>query len=405
MDSGLPSPPMEEQKSQGSRKSSSSNSKSIKPHRHTSKRASPHSATVHHDQVAHGVSDGRHKRVWKACERCRMKKTKCDGEFPCKRCKDDGLVCTAGVRKKTEFKQLPRGYAEVLEHAQFALVATVHKLYAMVRSQQAWDLDEPELNDRGQPVVHDIAMKLGCIRPQFDADLPAHSVFPEDEAGMTALAHQLEEEEQQQQQQQQQQHQQHQQQPQHQQHPHQKEKERETETTESQSSCNLSDRASSTDMDHSEFETDYRKHVFFGGGGNDTAVTMSPRSFTGGCSDFDVDSVSSPSHVPAGMFRSQTSSAAAIPSSYGPHWTTTAAAAKPMTSPMNLAATQQFLQLQQSSDGLPDLDYLDLGLMAMESDEFGTIKPHMLSCPNPEALMGMGDPMIYSGFDPESIRL
>jgi len=36
--------------------------------------------------------------------------TQCDGESPCKRCKDDGLVCTAGSRKKTEFKQLPRGY-------------------------------------------------------------------------------------------------------------------------------------------------------------------------------------------------------------------------------------------------------------------------------------------------------
>lgn len=33
----------------------------------------------------------------------------CDGESPCKRCKDDGLVCTAGSRKKTEYKQLPRG--------------------------------------------------------------------------------------------------------------------------------------------------------------------------------------------------------------------------------------------------------------------------------------------------------
>lgn len=33
----------------------------------------------------------------------------CDGEFPCKRCKDDGLVCTAGTRKKTEYKQLPKG--------------------------------------------------------------------------------------------------------------------------------------------------------------------------------------------------------------------------------------------------------------------------------------------------------
>jgi hypothetical protein len=34
----------------------------------------------------------------------------CDGEFPCKRCKDDGLVCTAGTRKKMEYKQVPKGY-------------------------------------------------------------------------------------------------------------------------------------------------------------------------------------------------------------------------------------------------------------------------------------------------------
>ncbi|KFY27308.1 hypothetical protein V493_03580 [Pseudogymnoascus sp. VKM F-4281 (FW-2241)] len=51
--------------------------------------------------------DERHKRVWKACERCRMKKTKCDGESPCKRCRDDSVVCTVGHLKKAEFKQLP----------------------------------------------------------------------------------------------------------------------------------------------------------------------------------------------------------------------------------------------------------------------------------------------------------
>jgi hypothetical protein len=73
------------------------------------------------------VIDTRHTRVCKACERCRMKKTKvcqaayhishcisdtgfkCNGEYPCKRCKDDGLVCTAAKRKKSEFKPLPRG--------------------------------------------------------------------------------------------------------------------------------------------------------------------------------------------------------------------------------------------------------------------------------------------------------
>jgi len=113
--SGLPTPPMEDHKSYQSRKVS----KSSKPVNRSSKRSN----SLHeHTSV---VIDGRHKRVWKACERCRMKKTKvwryllsldfylpliqCDGESPCKRCKDDGLVCTAGSRKKTEFKQLPRG--------------------------------------------------------------------------------------------------------------------------------------------------------------------------------------------------------------------------------------------------------------------------------------------------------
>ncbi|KAM3084439.1 Fluconazole resistance protein 1 [Clarireedia jacksonii] len=115
--------------------------------------------------------DGRHKRVWKACERCRMKKTKCDGESPCKRCRDDAVICTAGSRKKTEFKTLPRGYAEVLENTQYALISAVHKLYLMVRNNEPWELGEPELNDRGQPVIHDIASKLGCIRPSPDLPL------------------------------------------------------------------------------------------------------------------------------------------------------------------------------------------------------------------------------------------
>ncbi|KAL2262145.1 hypothetical protein VTK26DRAFT_2345 [Humicola hyalothermophila] len=190
----LPTPPSEDlAKFQGVKRQHSAG----KPVKRVIKRTStlarhstPSPVTDSHSQH----SDGRHKRVWKACERCRMKKTKCDGEFPCKRCKDDGLVCTAGTRKKTEYKQIPKGYAEVLENTQFVLVAAVHKLYSMVVNQQPWDLGEIELNDRGQPVVHNIASKLGCIRPNTDTDLP--SVFPEDEAGLAELARQLEEQQQ-----------------------------------------------------------------------------------------------------------------------------------------------------------------------------------------------------------------
>jgi hypothetical protein len=38
----------------------------------------------------------------------------------------------------------------------------------MVRNDEPWDLGEPEMNARGQPVIHDIASRLGCIRPSPD---------------------------------------------------------------------------------------------------------------------------------------------------------------------------------------------------------------------------------------------
>lgn len=66
--SGLPTPPIDDQRSHSSRKMPKS-SKSLS---RSSKRTS--SSTSHEHNAV--VVDGRHKRVWKACERCRMKKTK-----------------------------------------------------------------------------------------------------------------------------------------------------------------------------------------------------------------------------------------------------------------------------------------------------------------------------------------
>ncbi|KAI0897478.1 hypothetical protein F4806DRAFT_402227 [Annulohypoxylon nitens] len=366
MESGMPTPPVEENmkistSSSSSRRSTASSTKSVKPIHRGGKRASnhhPHSpAHDHAPPLSPHAMDNRHKRVWKACERCRMKKTKCDGEFPCKRCKDDGLVCTAGTRKKTEYKQLPRGYAEVLENTQFALIATVHKLYAMVRNGQSWDLGEPELNDRGQPVIHNIATKLGCIRPNADADLPPHSVFPEDEAGLAKLAAELDVQ--------------------------QRERERETHATEhrseTDSNCTRTDRASSSELDHSDFEQDYRKVIL----GNQNLQTMSPQSFA----SYDLDTKTMPSDIDSrGLFAVQSPSA---PSSY-PTWN--------MSRPSSMDMSPQFMQ------GM-DMDMAEMMLsQGLVESEFGTIKPHMINCPNPEAMLGIGDPMIYSGYNMESLR-
>ena len=231
----------------------------------------------------------------------------------------------------------------------------------MVRNNQSWDLGEPELNDRGQPVIHNIAQKLGCIRPNSDIDLPVHSVFPEDEAGMAELARQLEDQQKE--------------------HEPQKESIKDTDS----SVCNRTERASSSELDHSDIdvEYDYRKAAF----GNTNAMTLSPQSFTGS-PDFDF---APPPEIDAStLFPSQSPSMNNFPA-----WS--------MVKPQLTDLTMQFLQQQQQQNGMmANMDMLNQGLV---ESEFGTIKPHVLSCPNPEVMLGMGDPMIYSGYDGEPMRL
>ncbi|KAM3504203.1 hypothetical protein MY11210_008438 [Beauveria gryllotalpidicola] len=369
----LPSPPVEDSKIK------KITTKAAKPVHRASKRANTASAAHHHDIIAGAAGmDGRHKRVWKACERCRMKKTKCDGEFPCKRCKDDGLVCTAGIRKKMEYKQLPRGYAEVLESTQLTLIATIHKLYSMVRTSQPWDLGEPDVNERGQPVVHNIAQKLGCIRPNCDIDLPAHSVFPEDETSMAELARQLEEQQ-----------------------PHEHDAPSShsatTATREGESSAyTRTDRASSSDLDHSDVEQDYRKMAF----GSHNALSLSPQSFASG-SDFEFSTT--PIDLDAGtMFSTQSSSMPDFSSS----WTEVPKARQqqqqPQQQPQQEPSNTISMPFMQQPSSLQNLVMMNQD--AIDAD-FGTIKPDILSYVNPDVMMGMADPMIYAGFDNDNMRL
>lgn len=79
----------------------------------------------------------------------------------------------------------------MLENNQAILAATIYKLYAMVRNSVPWDLGDPELNDHGQPIVHEIARKLGCVRPDDEMGLPSQSGFPDDMASISELTRQL----------------------------------------------------------------------------------------------------------------------------------------------------------------------------------------------------------------------
>lgn len=55
------------------------------------------------------------KRVGKACDLCRIKKTKCDGKKPCNRCIVDNKICVFTEKKKLREKSHPEGYVDLLE--------------------------------------------------------------------------------------------------------------------------------------------------------------------------------------------------------------------------------------------------------------------------------------------------
>lgn len=296
----------------------------------------------------------------------------CDGEFPCKRCKDDGLVCTAGIRKKVEFKQLPRGYAEVLENTQFALIATVHKLYNMVRSGEQWTLGEPELNDRGLPVIHDIASKLGAIRPNSDIDLPVHSVFPEDEAGMAELARQLEE----------------QQIPSHE--------------IPSLMSRKDSDSATSSsmspDMDQSddgELDLNYRRMAF----GNINTGMSSPASLTHSA-DFNDNTPTSDVDINNfNLFASQQNTTGTFTP---PMWPEMMSQQPNEQAALAPEQTARLHQLQQQQEQMRQLIAFSRNQAMQQQGIAGNnfaMKPQALSHPDSDPMISMGDPMIYHGFD------
>ena len=252
----------------------------------------------------------------------------------------------------------------MLENTQFALIATVHKLYSMVRQHQTWELGEPELNDRRQPVIHDIATLLGTIRPNSDIDLPVHSAFPEDESDLVDLAAQLaaqaeaqiethmDESRQ-----------------------HEHEHSRSRTLTESESCCNHTD--SSSEIDPTEFD-DYRRAAFCGGS---SMANLSPRSLT----FTECETSSTPSE-----------SVLVLPSPHSyPVW---------FEAMDHLPQQQPPPQEQATFMTVPPPSYLNIDALALNQglleSNFGALKPHVMSCPNPEVMMGVGDPMIFSGYDP-----
>ncbi|KAH6637698.1 C6 transcription factor-like protein [Boeremia exigua] len=109
------------------------------------------------------AQDNIRKRVCKACDRCRLKKSKCDGASPCSRCKADNAICVFGERKKSQDKVYPKGYVEMLEQQQTQLVAGLRELYTRLQSGQGWPGQPLREAQGGHPLTHDILERLDLL--------------------------------------------------------------------------------------------------------------------------------------------------------------------------------------------------------------------------------------------------
>ncbi|KAK9241785.1 hypothetical protein V1506DRAFT_549644 [Lipomyces tetrasporus] len=62
------------------------------------------------------ISTRKRERVGRACDACRIKKSKCDGNKPCSRCIADHKVCIFTSRKCSTDKLYPGNYVELLHN-------------------------------------------------------------------------------------------------------------------------------------------------------------------------------------------------------------------------------------------------------------------------------------------------
>ncbi|OJJ45592.1 hypothetical protein ASPZODRAFT_17044 [Penicilliopsis zonata CBS 506.65] len=104
------------------------------------------------------------KHVLKACDRCRVKKTKCDGKQPCNRCSTYNHPCLFRERKATQTKVYSRGFVEMLESHHLLVVKALQKLYRHCVNNEGFP-GEPlvEVAD-GHPLTHAILDRLGLIK-------------------------------------------------------------------------------------------------------------------------------------------------------------------------------------------------------------------------------------------------
>ncbi|KAL4986787.1 hypothetical protein BDW68DRAFT_197843 [Aspergillus falconensis] len=114
-----------------------------------------------HDQRVFRV---KRKHVLKACDRCRVKKTKCDGKQPCNRCSSYNHPCLFRERKATQTKVYSRGFVEMLESHHSLVIKALQKLYKLCANKEGFPGEPLAETSDGYPLTHAILDRLGLIK-------------------------------------------------------------------------------------------------------------------------------------------------------------------------------------------------------------------------------------------------
>ncbi|KAL4917820.1 hypothetical protein BDW62DRAFT_75270 [Aspergillus aurantiobrunneus] len=123
-----------------------------------------------HDQHVFRV---KRKHVLKACDRCRVKKTKCDGKQPCNRCSSYNHPCLFPERKATQTKVYSRGFVEMLESHHSLVVKALQRLYKLCANKEGFPGEPLAETSDGYPLTHAILDRLGLIKQAEDTSQAA----------------------------------------------------------------------------------------------------------------------------------------------------------------------------------------------------------------------------------------
>lgn len=89
----------------------------------------------HHQQVM------RKKRVGKACDPCRLKKTKCNGKNPCERCSIDNKVCVFTEKKRQNDRMYSGDHVDLIQQRLKFCIHSLLKLAHWVKEGNTQELD------------------------------------------------------------------------------------------------------------------------------------------------------------------------------------------------------------------------------------------------------------------------